>query len=144
MSAPLPSVPSSWKAVGTTSNTRYFITDADLLIVCPHPGTKDDGATARENAEFQMAYAVKLGRPIVIIVLLGNLTSQDADARRAYAELMDPARCFGAALVVENALSRAIAAFFMGLTRPRIPTQTAPNVDTAMKALSALRPGAKP
>lgn len=142
MSAPLPSVPSSWKSVGVTSNTRYFITDEDLLIVYPNPGAKDDGASARENAHFQMNYAAKVGRPIGTLVVLGNLVSQDADARRAYAEHMLPERCFGAVLVVENALSRAIAAFFMGLTRPKIPTSTSPTIDSGLQTLASLR-GAK-
>lgn len=139
MSAPLPSVPSSWKSVGVTSNTRYFITDEDLLIVYPNPGSRDDGATARENALFQMNYAAKLGRPIGTLVVLGNLVSQDADARRAYAEHMVPERCFGAVLVVENALSRAIAAFFMGLTRPKIPTSASPTIDAGLQTLVSLR-----
>lgn len=140
MSAPLPSVPSSWKPVGVTSNTRYFVTDEDLLIVCPHPGSRDDGMSATENAQFQMNYAAKLGRPIGTLVLLGNLTSQDAEARRAYAEYMLPERCFGAVLVVENALSRAIAAFFMGLTRPKIPTSTSPTIDAGLQTLASQRP----
>lgn len=139
MSAPLPSVPSSWKAVGVTSNTRYFVTDEDLLIVYPNPGSKDDGASAKENAQFQMNYAAKVGRPIGTLVVLGNLVSQDADARRAYAEHMLPERCFGAVLVVENALSRAIAAFFMGLTRPKIPTSTSPTIDGGLAVLASQR-----
>lgn len=141
MNAALPSVPSSWKPVGITSTTRYFITEPDLLIVYPNPGTRDDLHTAAENADFQMNYAQRLGRPIGAVVVLGNLNSQDTDARRVYAERMLPERCYGAMLVVENALSRAIAAFFMGLSRPKIPTQLVHSIDAGLTALSAHRPG---
>lgn len=140
MSVPLPSVPSSWKPIGSTSTTRYFVTDEDLLIVYPNPGSKDDGVTAAANADFQMGYAQKIGRPIGAVVVLGNLTSQDAEARRVYAQRMLPARCYGAMLVVENALSRAIAAFFMGLSRPNIPTQLVHSIDAGLTALAAQRP----
>lgn len=140
MSQPLPTVPSSWKAIGTTSNTRYFVTDPDLMIVYPHPGSQDDGSTAEENASFQMGYAEKLGRPIGVVVVLTSLTSQNADARRVYAAKMLPKHSFGAALVVEHPLSRAIASFFLGLSKPKIPTWTVDTVNAGLKLLASKRP----
>ncbi len=58
--------------------------------------------------------------------------SQDAAARRVYAEEMDPRLVHGTALVVSNPLSRAIGSFFLGLTKPRIPVALFPSVEAAV------------
>src|SRR5690242_15628906 len=120
-----PIEPADWKPVGSTYNTDYRTKAGapDILIVLPHPGLRDDGPSAQTNVEFQLGYAKKVGRPCAVIVLLGSLTSQDADARRIYTANMTPASFYAASLVVTSPLSRAIGSFFLGLTRPAVPTR---------------------
>lgn len=126
--------------VGKTSNTDYTELDADILLVAPFPGTKDDGKSARENVDFQAAWAVQAGRRCGVVVVMSSLTSQDADARRIYAEGMNPQLFFGAALVVGNPLARAIGSFFMGLSRPNVDTRLFDTVDAATAWLRSVRP----
>jgi hypothetical protein len=114
-----------WQPVGSTYNTDYCakVGAPDILIVLPHAGLRDDGPSARANIDFQVGYSKELGRPCAVIVLLGSLTSQDAEARRIYAAAMQPDRFFAASLVVTSPISRAIGSFFLGLTRPSVPTK---------------------
>lgn len=126
--------------VGRTVNTDYFLAKEDVLVVMPRPGTKDDGDTARANVRFQLDYAHKVGRRIGTIVVVSNLLSQDAAARRVYANEMDPELFFAAALVVSNQLSRAIASFFLGLAKPAFPTRMFEGIEQALAWLDAQRP----
>lgn len=127
------SIPSDWTPVGSTSNTDYFTPRPDVLIVWPHAGLKDGGASARENAAFQMDYARRLQRPITVVVLLGQLLGQDPEARRVYAEELDATFVRAAALVVDNRMARAIGSFFLGLRKPRFPTKMFDSLDAAVR-----------
>ena len=133
---------SDWQPVGNTTNTTYRAKkDApDILIVLPEVGLRDDAASARMNIAFQTEYAEKVGRPCAVIVLLGSLTSQDAEARRIYAAGMKPGVFFAASLVVTNPLSRAIGSFFLGLSRPPVPTKMFPDFDKAIAWAESVRP----
>lgn len=123
-------------------NTDYYTAAEDVLVVMPRPGTTDDGRSARANVDFQLGYAKKLGRKIGTLVYVSNLRSQDAPARRVYADEMDPDLIFAAALVVSNPLSRAIASFFLGFARPRFPTRMFEGMDPALAWLDTQRPPA--
>jgi len=116
-------VPEQWKPLGRTYNTHYYLLSDDVLIVLPDKGLKDDGASARVNIDFQTAYARMLGRRCSVVVVLDSLTSQDSEARRIYAAGMQPALFYAAALIVTSPLARAIGSFFLGLTRPAVPTK---------------------
>ncbi len=130
MAAPT-SVPEQWKPLGRTYNTRYFLSSDDVVIVLPDQGLKDDGASARVNIDFQTGYARLLGRRCAVVVVLDSLTSQDSEARRIYAAGMQPTLFFAAALIVTNPLARAIGSFFLGLTRPAVPTKLFESVEAA-------------
>jgi hypothetical protein len=130
----------SLREVGRTLNTDYFVAADDVLIVMPHPGSRDDGETARENVRFQLDYARKLGRRIGTVVYVANLLSQDAAARKVYSSEMDPECVYGAALIVSNQLSRAIGSFFLGLARPPFPTRMFDGVEAAIAWLETQRP----
>lgn len=121
-----------WTPAGRTSNTEYFHAQPDILVVMPEPGLKDAGASARENVAFQVQFAHQLGRRCGVVVHMTRLLSQDAEARRTYADGMDPGLFFAAALVATNPISRAIASFFLGLSRPRFPTQVFGSFEDAM------------
>ena len=132
---------SQYKEVGKTTNTVVYIaeSDPDILIIVPREGTMDNGKDARENVAYYEGYARSLGRPCSSLVIMSNMLSQDAEARRAYTGI-DPNLFYGGALVVESALSRALGSFFIGLTRPKVPTKLFDSVENAMDWLKAMRP----
>lgn len=136
----LRTIPPDWTPLGETVNTRYYRIGKDIVVVYPHVGSKDDGASAWQNIEFQMNYARDIGYRCAFLVMMTSLTSQDADARRIYATHMDPKLAFGAALVAERPLARAIASFFTGLSRPKIPTRVFDAPPNALAWLDTIRP----
>jgi hypothetical protein len=133
---------SDWKPVGSTSNTDYKTKPGseDILIVLPRPDLRDDGPSARMNVEFQLNYAKAMRRRCAVIVHLGSLTSQDAEARRTYAAGISPENFFAASLVVTNPISRAIGSFFLGLTRPGVPTRMWGDFAKAIAWAESVRP----
>jgi hypothetical protein len=136
---PLP-VPEQWKPLGRTYNTHYYLLSDDVLIVLPDQGLRDDGASARINIDFQSAYARMLGRRCCVVVVLDSLTSQDSEARRIYAAGMQPSLFYAAALIVTHPLARAIGSFFLGLTRPAVPTKLFESVEEAANWVTTQRP----
>lgn len=140
----VPGVPDApdWIPVGNTVNTEYRAKRGapDILIVLPEKGLRDDGPSARTNMEFQTRYSEGVGRPCAVIVLIGALMAQDSEARRVYAAGMQPERFYAAALVVTSALSRAIGSFFLGLSRPSVPTKMFPDFDKAIAWAESQRP----
>lgn len=129
---PSPIVPEQWKPLGRTYNTHYYLLADDVLVVLPDKGLKDDGASARVNIDYQTAYARLLGRRCCVVVVIDSLTSQDSEARRIYASGMQPTLFYAAALIVSSPLARAIGSFFLGLTKPAVPTRLFESVDTAV------------
>ena len=132
---------SRYKKIGETTNTEVYIaeSDPDILIIVPREGTKDNRTDAAENVAYYHNYARSLGRPCGSAVMMSNMLSQDAEARRAYTTL-DPALIYGGALVVGNALSRALGSFFVGLNRPRVPTKLFDSLENGLQWLKTMRP----
>src|SRR5512135_1686181 len=132
---------SKYKEVGRTPNTVVYIAEADpdILTVIPRAGTMDNARDARENVAFFHSYARALGRSCACVVIMANMLSQEPEARRAY-QGIDTALFYGGGLVVENALSRALGSFFMGLSRPNVPTRLFDTVDNAVTWLKTMRP----
>jgi hypothetical protein len=141
--APPPTVPEQWKPLGRTYNTHYYLLSDDVMIVLPDKGLKDDGASARVNMDYQTAYARMLGRRCCVIVVLDSLASQDSEARRIYASGMQPTLFYAVALIVTNPLARAIGSFFLGLTRPAVPTRLFETVEDAAVWVATERPDPK-
>jgi hypothetical protein len=140
---PPPSVPEQWRPLGRTFNTHYFLLADDVLIVLPDKGLRDDGASARVNVDYQTSYARLVNKRCCVIVVLDSLTSQDSEARRIYAAGMQPSLFYAAALIVSNPLARAIGSFFLGLTRPAVPTRLFESVEDAAAWVVTQRPGAE-
>ena len=112
---------SGWEPVGETVNTRYYRVDPEILACVPHMGSRDEQESARQNARFQLDYWKAAGHAGVVVVFFDNMVSQDKDARRVYQTEIDPAFVVGTALVGGSMLARAMGAFFLGLSKPRIP-----------------------
>ncbi len=130
----------AWTPIGATLNTRYFLAGEDVIVVAPDHGLRDDAASATVNIQFQKDYARAHGRRCAVIVILDSLAAQDSGARRIYATEMDPSLFYGAALIVNSALGRAIGSFFLGLSRPPVPTQLFDTIDGALAWLATVRP----
>jgi len=132
---------SRYRQVDETANTVLYVpdTDPDILIVVPREGTLDTGEDARQNVQHFHAYARALGRACGAVVIMANMLSQEAEARRAYQEI-DTTLFYGGGLVVEDALSRALGSFFIGLSRPNVPTRLFDTVDGAVAWLKTMRP----
>jgi hypothetical protein len=122
---------SRWTLIGETANAKNYAVEPNVLAVVPNPGTHDTGTTARENMLAQAAYLRPLGGGVVVI-FFDNLASQDKDARRVYQTESDPSWMRGTALIGGSMLSRAIASFFLGLSRPRTPVRMFGALDEAL------------
>lgn len=132
---------SQYKEIGKTQATIGYIDESnpDIVITVPVKGTMDTPKNASENVALLYNYARDLGRPCCCVVIMDNLLSQDAEARRAYQEI-DPKLVFAAGLVVESPLSRALGSFFIGLARPVAPTKLFDTVEKAIEWLKTMRP----
>jgi hypothetical protein len=53
---------------------------------------------------------------------------------------MQPTLFYAVALIVTNPLARAIASFFLGLTRPAVPTKLFESVEDAASWVATQRP----
>ncbi len=132
---------SKYKKIGDTTNTEVYVaeSDPDIMIIVARKGTMDNFKDASENVAYYHSYARSLGKPCGSVVIMSNMLSQDAEARRAYTTL-DPALIYGGALVVGNPLSRALGSFFVGLNRPRVPTKLFDSVENGVQWLKTMRP----
>jgi hypothetical protein len=132
---------SQYQRIGETTNTEVYIAepDNDILIIVPRKGTADTAQHARENVQFTARYVHSVGKKCASVIVMANLIAQDAETRRIYAD-MNAELYYGAALVVENALSRAMASFFIGLSRPVTPIKLFDTLEKAMEWLRSIRP----
>jgi len=130
----------NWTPIGETFNTQYYVTEEDIAIIMPQSGLKDDAASARINMEFQTNWAMSRGTRCAVVVCLFQLLSQDGEARRVYARGMDPKFFYAVALVVSNPISRAIGSFFIGLTKPGVPTRVVGTIDEGIAWCGSQRP----
>ena len=128
------------KNIGSTPNSDYFIDDQDIIIVMPRPGTIDNPEIAQINVDFQVNYAIGVGKKCGMVVNLSNMLSQNADSRKIYSSGVTPEHFYGVALVTDNPLARAIGSFFIGLSRLPIPTSLFNSVENAIIWLKTIRP----
>lgn len=127
---------SKYQSVGTDGHSNYYIADPDILLVIPTAGMVDTPQTARVAVDYQTDYARKLGKKCSTLVIMSNVLSQDAETRKIYDEMTMSGLFFGTALIVSNPLSRAIASFAIGLSKPQVPIKL---FDTAEKGIEWLR-----
>lgn len=131
---------SQYQSVGTDGNTDYYIADPDILLVIPKAGLVDTPQTARIAVDYQTAYARKLGKKCSTLVIMSNVLSQDAETRRIYDEMTVSGLFFGTALIVNNPLSRAIASFAIGLSKPQVSIKLFDTVEKGAAWLRTIRP----
>ncbi len=127
-----------WTPIGETANCLYFEIEPQVIAAVPHQGSSDNGATARQNVEFQIDYLRAHGGRGVVIVFHDRMTGQDSEARRMYGQLPDLTVMLGTGLVGGTMLGRAIGTFFLGVARPRVPVQLFSTVEEALPWARAL------
>ena len=115
--------PGEGAVVGRTSNTRYFAEDPRVLVAWPDAGTLDTAETATENMDFQINYFRSVGAPGIVMIYFDRMNGQDRGARRVYTARTNDSWAIGIALVGGSLLSRALGAFFMGLSKPKVSTR---------------------
>ena len=133
---------SQYQNVGTVANTDYYTapSDPDILLIIPRKDFVDTPQLARIAADFQSDYARQLGKKCSTVVVMSNLLSQDAETRRIYSEMAGNGLFYASALVVDNALSRALGSFFIGLSRPKVPLKLFDTPEKAIAWLKSIRP----
>jgi hypothetical protein len=114
---------SSWKKLGATSNTQYYEIEPGILGAVPHHGSSDDELSARQNTVFQMDYFRGGARPGCVVVFFDRMKGQDASARKVYQREPDAALLLGTALVGGSLLGRAMASFFLGMSKTQVPVK---------------------
>ena len=118
----------------------YYLVDDDIILIVPPKGYRDSPSQARVSADFQDDYARKLGKKCALVIVMSNVLSQDAETRRVYNEQPLSGCYYGTALIVDNALSRAIASFLIGLTQTLVPVKLFDTVERGIEWLRTIRP----
>jgi hypothetical protein len=131
---------SQYKHVGSMAGINYYIADHDILLVVPPIGYVDTPQLAQQCADFMNEYISKAGGKFATVVIMSNVLTQDAETRRVYQKLSGNGLYFGVALVVDSALSRALASFIIGLSKPAVPTQLFGTVEKSIEWLRTIRP----
>jgi hypothetical protein len=118
--------------VGGTKAGGFYVLQPDVLLACPLDGYIQTVDGARESLLEQHRIARELGRRQVLVVLVDRVRSQDSGSRSVWSDEVDTKLMCGLALVGKSPLSRAIASFFLGLRRPRVPTRMFGTTDRAI------------
>lgn len=134
-------VASAWKKLGTTSNTQYYEVEPGILAAVPHLGASDDERSARQNNAFQMEYFRGSQRPGCVLVLFDRMKGQDTGARRVYQREPDARLLLGTALVGGTLLGRAMASFFLGLSKTQVPVKLFGELNDALRWARGAREG---
>lgn len=123
-----------WTALGQHGNSRYFVPPEEgILAIVPDEGTTDTAETAAANQAYQHEYFKKKGRPGVVVIYFDLIKELNKDARNVYMR-SDRRYLCGVALVGGTLLSRAMAAFFMGIiSPPPIPLKMFPSTEDAFR-----------
>jgi hypothetical protein len=122
---------SGWTPVGRSANSEYYAVGDHILAAVPNAGSSDTESTARENCAIQNAFFEKRGRGGLVVVFFDRMESQDKGARRVYQTEPDPNYFWGTALVGGSMLGRAMASFFLGLAKPRVPIKMCATLEEA-------------
>lgn len=130
---------SHYQHLGVLAGVDYYGIQTDIILVVPPKGFLDSPIKARQSVEFQDNYARQVGKKCATLVVMSNVLGQDAETRRIYNAQAANGLYYGAALVVDNALSRALASFLIGMTQMQIPLKLFDTVENAIDWLVTLR-----
>jgi hypothetical protein len=123
----------NWTKFGQTVNADFYEVSPGILAVVPFNGAVDDETTAKASLQTQLEYLRPKNRKAAVVILMDNIVHQTAGARAVYRDMADPAyqTCF--ALVGGTVFGRAVGSFFLGLSKPRVPTQMFAALEQALE-----------
>jgi hypothetical protein len=113
----------NWIKFGQTANADFYQIDESTLAVVPFEGCTDDEHTAQASVETQKEYLFSKGQKAGCIIFMDGIAQQTAGARTAYRDLPDPKYQVCFALVGGTVFGRAVGSVFLGLSKPKVPTQ---------------------
>jgi len=119
---------SSWTLIGRAANMDFFECEPHIVVGFAHPGSADDAVAAQQKIDLVGAHFATHGRGVVISFMDG-FVSQDAGARRIYRGSNDPLAPYGVCVVTRSLLTRAMASFFLGISRPIFPVKVTNSFD---------------
>jgi hypothetical protein len=111
-----------YEKVGGTNAGAYLQIEHGILLAVPKEGYRQTVEGARASLREQERLATALGEPQVVLILVDRVQDQDAASRRIWRDEAQPEYLMGIGLVGVRPLAKAIGAFFIGLTKPRVPT----------------------
>lgn len=132
---------SKYQQIHELFGVKYYLVDDDIILIVPPKGYLDSPSRARISADFQDDYARKLGKKCALVIIMSHVLSQDAETRRVYNEQPSSGCYYGTVLIVDNALSRAIASFLIGLSQTVVPVKLFDSVEKGIEWLRTIRPG---
>lgn len=113
----------NWIKFGQTANADFYQISESTLAVVPFEGCTDDEDTAKASVEIQKNYLSSKEQKAGCIIFMDSIAQQTAGARTAYRDLPDPKYQVCFALVGGTVFGRAVGSVFLGLSKPRVPTQ---------------------
>ena len=111
-----------YERVGGTAAGMYRLVEPGILLAVPRDGYRQTVEGARASLREQERLAVDLGGPQVVLILADRVRDQDAASRRVWRDEVRSEFTMGIGIIGIKPLARAIGAFFIGLTKPRVPT----------------------
>jgi len=122
----------NWIKFGQTANADFYEISPGMLAVIPFNGCMDDETTAKASVQTQLEYLRCKNRKAGVVIFMDNIAQQTAGARAVYRDEPDPVHqaCF--ALVGGTVFGRAVGSVFLGLSKPRIPTQMFATLEQAL------------
>ena len=123
----------NWTKFGQTTNADFYEISPGFLAVVPFDGCTDDEVTAKASVRAQLDYLLSRKQRAAVVIFMDSVAQQTAGARAVYREMPDPAyqACF--ALVGGTVFGRAVGSVFLGLSKPRVPTQMFATLEQALE-----------
>ena len=128
-----------YERVGGTDAGGYRLAEPGILVAVPREGYRQTIEGARASLAEQVRLSKEAGTPLAVLVLVERVRDQDRGSRQVWIHETDPQYLLGLGLVGVTPLARAIGSFFMGLTRPRVPTSLLADLDEGLRWARDLR-----
>ena len=121
-----------WRHLGAVARCQYYEAGARILAAWPVDKMIDTAETAAANSAYQRDHFLAQGAPGVVVIFFDRIAHQDRGAREVYTTRTTPDWACGIALIGGSMLTRALGSFFMGLSKPIVPTKMFADYEAAM------------
>jgi hypothetical protein len=121
--------------VTRTAKTRLGA--GNIIHATSLPGSVQTLAEAQEN--MQAVEQLAQGRPCALLVDLRQIRSQDREAREYYTRPENAKALRAVAVLIDSPMSRVIGNFFIGFSKPVVPTRLFRSEAEAIEWLQAFR-----